>query len=69
MLVTYGFYYPDLKESLKSLGERYQDSYEANLIPALSDYELCDYVKFIADYPLWMKYFIMIILYNEGDVK
>jgi hypothetical protein len=69
MLVTFGFYYPELKDSLKILGERYQDNIEDNLIPALSDYELSDYIQFITDYPLWMKYFIMNIVYDEGDVK
>ncbi len=66
--MTYCLHDKDLKTYLKDLGNT-QDVIDPNLIPALSDSDLCDYIGYITEYPLWMKYFILVILHVEGDNK
>ena len=68
MLMTYCLHERDLKRHLKDLGNT-QDVVDANLVPALSDSDINDYVVYITEYPLWMKYFILAILHVEGDNK
>ncbi len=69
MTMTYGFSNFDLKLTLGRLGQFYVDEpVDPNIIPALSDYTMSDYIEFIYHFPTWMKYFITLVLYNDSYV-